>query len=68
MADTDSSDEPARNTNDQITGEGESSDAKKILIVDDDMEIVDTVTYALEGAGYKVIAVSYTHLTLPTKA
>ena len=27
---------------------------RKILIVDDDQEIVDTVSYALEGAGYEV--------------
>lgn len=34
-----------------------SSDAtaKKILIVDDDMEIIETVSYALEGAGYTVV-------------
>ncbi|NND96976.1 MAG: response regulator [Pirellulaceae bacterium] len=29
--------------------------AKKILIVDDDREIVESVTYALEGAGYEVV-------------
>ncbi len=28
---------------------------KKILIVDDDMEIIETVSYALEGAGYRVV-------------
>lgn len=29
-------------------------DKRKILIVDDDKEIVDTVSYALEAAGYDV--------------
>lgn len=28
---------------------------KKVLIVDDDFEIVESVTYALEGAGYEVV-------------
>ncbi len=28
---------------------------KKILIVDDDYEIIDSVRYALEGAGYNVV-------------
>ena len=28
---------------------------KKILIVDDDMEIIESVTYAMEGEGYQVI-------------
>lgn len=28
---------------------------KKVLIVDDDVEIVESVTYALEGAGYEVV-------------
>lgn len=30
-------------------------DAKKILIVDDDMEIVEAIRYALEGHGYQVV-------------
>jgi DNA-binding response OmpR family regulator len=29
--------------------------AKKILIVDDDFEIIDSIRYALEGAGYEVV-------------
>jgi len=28
---------------------------KKILIVDDDYEIIDSIRYALEGAGYQVV-------------
>ncbi len=29
--------------------------AKKILIVDDDFEIIDSLRYALEGVGYEVV-------------
>jgi len=29
--------------------------AQKILIVDDDYEIIDSIRYALEGAGYQVV-------------
>lgn len=29
--------------------------AKKILIVDDDFEIIDSIRYALEGVGYQVV-------------
>jgi len=29
--------------------------SKKILIVDDDFEIIDSIRYALEGAGYQVV-------------
>lgn len=32
-----------------------TSDAKKILIVDDDMEIIESVQYAMEGEGYQVV-------------
>ena len=28
---------------------------KKVLIVDDDVEIIESVSYALEGAGYEVV-------------
>lgn len=31
------------------------SDATKILIVDDDIEIIESVRYALEGEGYEVV-------------
>ena len=31
------------------------SNSQKVLIVDDDSEIIDSVTYALEGAGYEVV-------------
>lgn len=30
-------------------------DAKKILIVDDDLEIIESVKYAMEGEGYQVV-------------
>jgi DNA-binding response OmpR family regulator len=33
----------------------ETSAEKKILLVDDDPEIIDTVSYALETAGYRVL-------------
>ncbi len=29
--------------------------SKKILVVDDDFEIIDSIRYALEGAGYEVL-------------
>ncbi len=32
-----------------------TQDAKKVLIVDDDMEIVEAIRYALEGHGYQVV-------------
>lgn len=32
-----------------------SSSGKKVLIVDDDFEIIETVRYALEGAGHEVV-------------
>ena len=31
------------------------SDAKKVLIVDDDPEIIESVRYALDGAGHEVV-------------
>jgi DNA-binding response OmpR family regulator len=34
---------------------GSASHAKKILLVDDDVEIIETVRYALEDAGYDVV-------------
>jgi len=36
------------------TGDADSGTAK-ILIVDDDFEIIESVRYALEGAGYEVV-------------
>lgn len=41
----------AHSAADSATNKG----GKKILIVDDDNEIVETVSYALEGAGYHVV-------------
>lgn len=35
--------------------DGETSGGKKILIVDDDVEIVDSIKYGLEGAGHVVV-------------
>ncbi len=32
-----------------------SVNAKKVLIVDDDFEIIDSIRYALEGEGYSVV-------------
>ena len=32
-----------------------SANAKKVLIVDDDYEIIDSIRYALEGEGYTVV-------------
>lgn len=32
-----------------------AGNAKKILIVDDDFEIIDSIRYALEGQGYQVV-------------
>lgn len=32
-----------------------SPTGKKVLVVDDDAEIIDSVRYALEGAGYEVV-------------
>jgi DNA-binding response OmpR family regulator len=34
---------------------GDTATARKVLIVDDDFEIVDSIRYALEGAGYEVV-------------
>ncbi len=33
----------------------DSSSGKKVLIVDDDVEIVESIKYALEGAGHDVV-------------
>ena len=33
----------------------DTTSGKKVLIVDDDMEIIESVRYALEGAGYSVV-------------
>ena len=35
--------------------EGQPMSARKILIVDDDVEIIESVRYALEGEGYEVV-------------
>ena len=37
----------------------------KVLVVDDDPDIVEILKYNLKNSGYSV-TVSYTHLTLPT--
>lgn len=34
---------------------GDASDGKKILIVDDDVEIIESLRYALEGEGHQVV-------------
>ena len=38
----------------------------KILLIEDDASIIRFLSLSLDKNGYKVIAVSYTHLTLPT--
>ncbi len=43
------------NPTDSAANSGANTGSKKILIVDDDNEIVETVSYALEGAGYQVV-------------
>ena len=35
--------------------DGGSSSGKKILIVDDDIEIIESIRYALEGEGHEVV-------------
>ena len=61
MADSDPNNDPAPQSGDApLPGENRPnadklSGGKKILIVDDDTEIIETVTYALEGAGYTVV-------------
>ena len=41
----------------------------KILLVEDEPDLLQTLAFNFESEGYKVKkAVSYTHLTLPTKA
>lgn len=39
----------------QVSQVDPESDAAKILIVDDDAEIIESVRYALEGEGYEVV-------------
>ncbi len=34
---------------------GVTSSGKKILVVDDDFEIIESIRYALEGAGHEVV-------------
>ena len=34
---------------------GDASEGKKILIVDDDLEIIESLRYALEGEGHQVV-------------
>ncbi len=36
-------------------GSKPASNAKKILVVDDDYEIIESIRYALEGEGYEVL-------------
>ena len=50
MAD-DASPDPAS----QPTSQGSNPPSAKILIVDDDVEIIESVRYALEGEGYDVV-------------
>ena len=39
----------------QSTSQGSETPLAKILIVDDDVEIIESVRYALEGEGYDVV-------------
>ena len=39
----------------QVSPVDQESDVAKILIVDDDAEIIESVRYALEGEGYEVV-------------
>tara|TARA_R110002049_G_scaffold2750_2_gene21392 strand:+ start:96619 stop:97059 length:441 start_codon:yes stop_codon:yes gene_type:complete len=51
-------DAPADDDQQPSAGPSESTKAssgKKILLVDDDLEIIETVQYALENAGYQVV-------------
>lgn len=52
-ADTDFA--PEDNARAESPGGGASPLGKKILIVDDDFEIIEAVRYALEGAGFEVV-------------
>lgn len=46
-----SPDEDARTANDEV----DNQTKPKVLLVDDDVEIVETVSYALESSGYEVV-------------
>ena len=54
MAD-DASTEPVAEPTAQATPQRSDTSMEKILIVDDDMEIIESVRYALEGEGYQVV-------------
>lgn len=49
--DLQNSDQPESKTNSDSAG----SNSKTVLLVDDDIEIVEAVRYALEGAGHTVV-------------
>lgn len=48
-------DEASTDPDPQPTASGSDSASAKILIVDDDVEIIESVRYALEGEGYEVV-------------
>jgi len=48
-----SADHPS--SEDRLSSDALASSGKTILIVDDDVEIVDSVKYAMEGEGHRVI-------------
>ncbi len=54
MAD-DASTEPVAEPTPQAASQPSETSMEKILIVDDDTEIVESVRYALEGEGYQVV-------------
>jgi DNA-binding response OmpR family regulator len=54
MAD-DASTEPVAEPTAQAAPQRSDAAMEKILIVDDDMEIIESVRYALEGEGYQVV-------------
>ncbi|MEO1530394.1 MAG: response regulator [Planctomycetota bacterium] len=54
MADEDTEAQATPETS-QTTEIERSESSAKVLIVDDDAEIIDSVRYALEGEGYKVV-------------
>ncbi len=54
MAD-DASTEPVAEPTAQATPQRSDTSMEKILIVDDDVEIIESVRYALEGEGYQVV-------------
>ena len=50
------SDEPTSGpANSSPSSDSAGSSGKKVLIVDDDFEIIEAVRYALEGAGHEVV-------------